>query len=97
MNRGINSCRGIIKKYNKIWLTYIKGSVNILIIKGGFKMRKQFTTSIDTETSRDFKDSCERYGVKMNIVLEAFMKQFSDDEFSIKISKEGIRLEIEGK
>lgn len=31
----------------------------------------------------------------MNVVLEAFMTQFTQDEFAIKISKDGIKLEIE--
>ena len=35
--------------------------------------------------------------IKMNVVLEAFMKQFSDNEFAVKITKNGIRLEIEEK
>ena len=41
-------------------------------------MRKQYTTSIDTNISDNFKKTCEDYNVKMNVVLEAFMKQFSE-------------------
>lgn len=58
-------------------------------------MRKQFTTSIDTEISDDFKKTCERYNLKMNVVLEAFMKQFSEQQFKIEIGKSGIKLRIE--
>lgn len=59
--------------------------------------RKQFTTSIDADISGNFKNSCDARDIKMNVVLEAFMKQFSNNEFQIKISKSGITLEIEEK
>lgn len=58
-------------------------------------MRKQFTTSIDTDISEPFKLTCEGYNLKMNVVLEAFMKQFSAQEFKVEIGKSGIKLEIE--
>lgn len=60
-------------------------------------VKKPYTTSIDTDVSGNFKTACEGRGIKMNVVLEAFMKQFSDNEFAIKITKNGIRLEIEEK
>lgn len=41
-------------------------------------MRKQFATSIDTDISDSFKKTCDNYDLKMNVVLEAFMKQFSE-------------------
>lgn len=58
-------------------------------------MRKQYTTSIDTEISRNFKETCDSYNLKMNVVLEAFMQQFSDQEFKVEIGKSGIKLKIE--
>lgn len=58
-------------------------------------MRKQFATSIDTDISDNFKRTCDEYNVKMNVVLEAFMKQFSEQQFKIEISKTGIKLKIE--
>ena len=58
-------------------------------------MRKQFTTSIDTEISDEFKKTCEGYNLKMNVVLEAFMKQFAEQQFKIEIGKSGIKLRIE--
>lgn len=58
-------------------------------------MRKQFTTSIDSDISEPFKMTCENYDLKMNVVLEAFMKQFSDHEFKIEFGKAGIKLKIE--
>lgn len=58
-------------------------------------MRKQFSTSIDTNISDSFKNTCEDYGLKMNVVLEAFMQQFSEQQFKIEIGKSGIKLKIE--
>ena len=43
--------------------------------------RKQFATSIDTEIADNFRKACDEYGVKMNVVLETFMKQFARKEF----------------
>ena len=60
-------------------------------------MRKQFTTSIDTKISDDFKKTCDAYNLKMNVVLEAFMQQFSAQEFKIEIGKSGIKLKKEDK
>lgn len=59
------------------------------------EMRKQFATSIDTDISDNFKKTCESYNLKMNVVLEAFMQQFSDQQFKIEIGKSGIKLKIE--
>ena len=58
-------------------------------------MRKQFTTSIDTNISGRFKETCDSYNLKMNVVLEAFMQQFSDHQFKVEIGKSGIKLKIE--
>lgn len=59
--------------------------------------RKQFATSIDANISDNFRKSCEEYGLKMNVVVEAFMKQFADQEFKVEIGKSGIRLIEENK
>lgn len=59
--------------------------------------RKQFTTSIDTDISDRFKSTCEDYGLKMNVVLEAFMNQFADHQFKLEIGQKGITLKIEEK
>lgn len=58
-------------------------------------MRKPFATSIDTNISDNFKKTCDDYDLKMNVVLESFMKQFSEHEFKIEFSKSGIKLKIE--
>lgn len=58
-------------------------------------MRKPFTTSIDTDISEPFKQTCENYDLKMNVVLEAFMRQFSEQQFKVEFGKTGIKLKIE--
>lgn len=79
-------------------MTYIYCCDKIIKSKEVDKMaKKPYTTSIDADISGEFKAACEERGIKMNIVLEAFMKQFIDNEFAVKISKNGIRLEIEEK
>ena len=59
-------------------------------------MRKNFATSIDTDISDDFKKTCDEYGLKMNIVLEALMKDFVEGNYSITVSKTGVSIEKEG-
>lgn len=58
-------------------------------------MRKQFATSIDTDISDDFKKACDEYGLKMNTVLEALMKDFSSGNYSITVSKSDISIKKE--
>lgn len=59
--------------------------------------KKQFTTSIDVSISSQFKNACDSRGLKMNTVLEAFMRQFTDNEFEVLIRSDGIKLKIEEK
>lgn len=60
-------------------------------------MKKNFATSIDSEISDRFKKSCDEYGLKMNIVLEALMQDFSSGNYSINVSKSGISIKKEDK
>ncbi len=59
-------------------------------------MKKNFATSIDTDISDEFKKTCDDYGLKMNIVLEALMKDFSNGNYIIKLKKNDISIEREG-
>jgi len=59
--------------------------------------KKQFATSIEEVSADNFRKSCEDRGVKMNVVLEAFMNQFSSNEFSIEITMSGVKLKNEAK
>lgn len=47
--------------------------------------RKTFTTTIDEDIQKDFKTTCIKNDVKMNDVLEAFMKAYSNGEFKVEI------------
>lgn len=58
-------------------------------------MRKNFATSIDTDISDRFKKTCDDYGLKMNIVLETLMKDFSEGNYTIKLKKNDISIERE--
>lgn len=44
-------------------------------------VRKTFTTTIDDDIQKDFKAACAKNGVKMNDVLEAFMKGYKEGDF----------------
>lgn len=46
--------------------------------------RKSFTTTIDETLQENFKTSCHSNSHKMNDVLEAFMKSYINEEFTIK-------------
>ena len=60
-------------------------------------MKKNFATSIDSEISDNFKKTCDEYGLKMNIVLEALMQDFSSSNYSINVTKSGISIKKEDK
>lgn len=59
-------------------------------------MKKNFATSIDTDISDNFKKSCDEYGLKMNLVLEALMKDFSEGNYKITVTKSGVSINREG-
>lgn len=58
-------------------------------------MKKNFATSIDTEISDNFKKTCEDYGLKMNVVLEALMKDFNSGNYVLTVSKDGVSIKRE--
>ena len=51
------------------------------------KPRSMLNTTINEEVLDDFKAYCKELGLPMNILLEAFMTQFVDGEFKLKIGK----------
>ena len=59
--------------------------ISLSMSGGGAEMRKAFTTSIDSEISDAFKKACDEYGLKMNVVLEALMNDFSSGNYSINV------------
>ncbi|QEK12709.1 hypothetical protein FQB35_10400 [Crassaminicella thermophila] len=46
--------------------------------------RKQFTTTIDEDIQKQFKEACAKNNVKMNDVLEAFMQGYIEGNFEIE-------------
>ncbi|SDZ19036.1 hypothetical protein [Tindallia californiensis] len=46
--------------------------------------RKQFTTTIDEDIQKQFKEACSKNNVKMNDVLEAFMQGYIEGNFQIE-------------
>ncbi|PWV90266.1 hypothetical protein DFQ01_14442 [Paenibacillus cellulosilyticus] len=46
--------------------------------------RRTFTTTIDDEIQKHFKESCTINGDKMNDVLEAFMQGYINGEFTVE-------------
>lgn len=47
-------------------------------------VRKQFTTTIEEEIQKKFKEKCSQTGEKMNDVLEAFMESYINGDFEIQ-------------
>lgn len=47
--------------------------------------RKTFTTTIEETVQKDFKLACVQNDVKMNDVLETFMKSYIDGEFVLEM------------
>lgn len=60
-------------------------------------MRKQFATSIDTDILYNFRNTCDEYGLNMNIVLEALMQDFSSGNYSITVTKNNVSIKKEDK
>lgn len=50
--------------------------------------KAQFNTPINAQVLDNFKAKCKEQGIKQNLVIEAFMKQYIAGEFSIKVIKE---------
>lgn len=57
--------------------------------------KKQWGTTYDEDTLKEFQATCEQYGMKANIVLEALMKFFSEGNCKIVIDKGGLAIEIQ--
>lgn len=49
--------------------------------------RAMLNTTIDKEVLDGFKAYCKELGLPMNILIQAFMQQFIDGEFQLKIGK----------
>lgn len=53
-----------------------------------------FTSSIDENISGPFKEACAQRNLKPGVILELFMKQFTNNDFVIKATERGMFLEL---
>lgn len=49
--------------------------------------RAMLNTTINEKVLNDFKAYCKELGFPMNMLLESFMSQFVEGEFTLKIGK----------
>ena len=56
--------------------------------------KKQWSTTYDEDTLKEFQSTCDEYGMKANIVLESLMKFFSQGNCKIVIDKSGYSIEV---
>ena len=62
-------------------------------MKVGELMKKQLNTPVDGDILDNFRNACNDYNLKMNVVIEAFMKDFSNGGYDILLSRDaGIKL-----
>lgn len=55
--------------------------------------KKQLNTPIQSDILDNFRTTCNDYNLKMNVVLEALMEDFSNGNYNIVIDrKEGIKV-----
>lgn len=54
--------------------------------------KKQWSTTFDEATLKEFQSNCELYNMKANVVLEALMKFFSEGNCKIVVDKGGFPL-----
>lgn len=57
--------------------------------------RKNLNTPIEQELLERFKNTCSEYGLAMNTVIEAFMRDFTSGNYTITLSKTGVSLKRE--
>lgn len=57
--------------------------------------RAMLNTTITEPVLNSFRDYCKKIGCPMNMVLETFMEQFSDGQFTLKLAKNKMNLDIE--
>lgn len=49
--------------------------------------KKQWSTTYDAETLKKFQETCDEYGMKANVILEALMKFFTEGNCRIVVEK----------
>ena len=59
--------------------------------------KKQWSTTFDEETLKTFQNTCNEYGMKANMVLDALMKFFNDGKCRLVIEKGGLVVETKNE
>lgn len=72
----------MVDKHIFIWYNLSVREVKIV--------RKSFTSTIDEDIQKSFKEKCNQVGLPQNVVLEVFMKEFSGGELELKMKKNKI-------
>lgn len=54
--------------------------------------KKQWSTTYDEETLKKFQETCDEYGMKANVILEALMKFFTEGNCRIVVEKGGLTI-----
>lgn len=57
--------------------------------------RAMLNTTINENVLNNFRDYCKSINCPMNMVLETFMEQFSEGQFTFKLGKNKMNLDIE--
>ena len=57
--------------------------------------RGALNTTINDEVLQEFKKSCKMSGVRMNTLIEAFMRQYNEGAFYLKLGRNKTFLNIE--
>lgn len=57
--------------------------------------KAMLNTTINKEVLNSFRNHCKDIKCPMNIVLEAFMTQFSNGEFIVKLGKAKMEVDID--
>ena len=57
--------------------------------------RAALNTTINKEVLEEFKKSCKMSGVQMNTIIEAFMRQYNEGGFYLKLGRNKTTVEIE--
>lgn len=59
------------------------------------KKRAMLNTTINEDILNNFRDYCKQIGCPMNMMLETFMTQFAEGQFSFKLVKNKMQLDTE--
>lgn len=57
--------------------------------------RAMLNTTINEDVLNGFREYCKGINCPMNMVLETFMEQFSNGQFTFKLSKNKMELDID--